>query len=308
MDFELSVTTILNLLVAIVVVALLLRYTFLTRRIKKAEEDISDYEHYKEQATIISDHVNEQTLRAVTEKMEQALKKESHINNFGDLIRPSLDTIMAYTNEMAQGAMTAEERQNNVANVSRLTKQLTLTVEKVLLQARIDSDNVIYDMKETPVEDVFNDAYSEFDNENGSNYSITNSNRIHLSNIHGRPGLSIVCDRNYLVSALREILENAFKFSVEGDILMGWFYHLESNEVELFVEDNGVGIPVDCVGKVKDVFYKVNEYTYGAGVGLSIADSLVKSMGGKTVIVSREHVGTRVSVIFPLCKMKSNNH
>lgn len=306
MDFELSIVAILNLLVAIVVVALLVRYVVLTKKIKKVEVEIKREEHCKEMAGIISDHVNEQMLRAVKDKMEKALKKESHINNFGDLIRPALDTIMAYTNEMANGTMTPEERQNNVANVSRLTKQLTLTVEKVLLQARIDSDNVIYDMKEWNVEDVFSEVYSEFEGENGSNYSITGSNRMVLRNINGRPGMSIMCDKNYLVAALKEIMENAFKFSIEGDIMMGWFYRLDSNEVEFFIEDNGMGIPQERQSSVFEVFNKVNRYTYGAGVGLSITDALVNAMGGRILLVSREHVGTRVSVLFPLCNFRSS--
>ena len=72
----------------------------------------------------------------------------------------------------------------------------------------------------------------------------------------------------------------------------------------LTISDNGIGIPEDELERVKDAFYMVDKSRsrkeHGAGLGLSLADSIMKLHDGSIEIESTLNVGTKIKLILPL--------
>lgn len=64
------------------------------------------------------------------------------------------------------------------------------------------------------------------------------------------------------------------------------------------VEDTGPGIPESLLNQIGRPFFSTKEA--GTGLGLSICHRIVAEHGGNITIQSREHLGTRVTVAFPL--------
>jgi two-component system sensor histidine kinase ResE len=68
--------------------------------------------------------------------------------------------------------------------------------------------------------------------------------------------------------------------------------------VSISVRDSGSGIPPELVPRVFDRFVK-GDGSPGSGLGLAIARELVEAMGGSVDLVSREGVGTTVTIDLP---------
>jgi two-component system sensor histidine kinase VicK len=67
--------------------------------------------------------------------------------------------------------------------------------------------------------------------------------------------------------------------------------------VRFVVEDSGVGIPEEFLGRVFDRFFRVprEKQPSGAGLGLAIAKEIVEAHGGEIAVKSKEGKGTRFS-------------
>ena len=110
----------------------------------------------------------------------------------------------------------------------------------------------------------------------------------------------IMVDEARMRQVLYNLLSNAVGFSkVNGTVhLTCW---REAGNIIFRVEDQGIGIPKDQIGRVFQRFESRSRGSEhrGAGLGLSIAKSLVELHGGSIEIASEEGRGTRVTVRIP---------
>ena len=70
----------------------------------------------------------------------------------------------------------------------------------------------------------------------------------------------------------------------------------EGRRVRLAVDDSGPGIPAEERGRVFDRFHRATEAPGGAGLGLAIADAIVRASGGRWLIATSPAGGASVSV------------
>jgi two-component system sensor histidine kinase ArlS len=114
------------------------------------------------------------------------------------------------------------------------------------------------------------------------------------------PNIIISADSNKLKQLLLIILDNALKYS-KSTIIISLFK--DQAGVYIRIKDRGIGIPPEELKHVFDRFYRVDRArqrkTGGAGLGLSIAQSIVKQSKGDIKIFSEENVGTVVEIFLP---------
>lgn len=109
---------------------------------------------------------------------------------------------------------------------------------------------------------------------------------------------------------LRQVIEhligNAVKFTSQGHIDLGYSFSSDGQSVRVFVSDTGCGIPADQTEKIFERFYKIDNFTQGAGVGLSICKNITERLGGKITISSQLNKGTRFVLKLPIISNKYN--
>ena len=110
-------------------------------------------------------------------------------------------------------------------------------------------------------------------------------------------------DAAMLKQTARILIENAAKYTPEGETIL--LRTLYSEGVPAFsVQDNGIGIAADALPQVFDRFYRADSSrtreTGGTGLGLAIAKWIVDRHGGWFQILSREEIGTRITVCLPM--------
>lgn len=114
------------------------------------------------------------------------------------------------------------------------------------------------------------------------------------------PNIRISANENKMKQLLLIILDNALKYS-KTTIIISLFK--DQAGVYIRIKDRGIGIPKKELKHVFDRFYRVDRarqrQTGGAGLGLSIAQNIVKQSHGDIKIFSEENVGTVVEVFLP---------
>lgn len=118
--------------------------------------------------------------------------------------------------------------------------------------------------------------------------------------------LVIRCDETLLREVLLNLLENAAKYTVDGQICLRVRSTVPSGEqgdsLELLceVEDSGCGIDPELQNQLFDPFFRASNEGEGVGLGLAIVKELIDRLGGHICLNSTLDVGTRINFTIPV--------
>ena len=97
-------------------------------------------------------------------------------------------------------------------------------------------------------------------------------------------------------------MDNAIKYTPPGGHITV-AVRKDGGNAMLSVQDDGIGIVPEAVPKIFDRFYRADESrtraTGGAGLGLSIAKWITQRHNGHMEVLSREGIGTRITLLLP---------
>ena len=109
-------------------------------------------------------------------------------------------------------------------------------------------------------------------------------------------------NRDQLVTALVNLVENAIKYSSAGDSI-SVRSRADNDEITLVVQDSGRGIPARDLDRIFERFYRVDRArestTGGTGIGLSIVRHVAMNHGGTVVVTSFEGDGSTFTMTLP---------
>ena len=109
----------------------------------------------------------------------------------------------------------------------------------------------------------------------------------------------VMGDPDRLKQVFINVIDNAIKYSNDGgSVLIDC--HEEEQCIHIRVSDTGVGIPEQDIDRVKEKFFKSNTTVRGSGIGLAVADEIIKQHNGLLFIESKEGVGTTVTIVLPI--------
>ena len=117
---------------------------------------------------------------------------------------------------------------------------------------------------------------------------------------------SIFGDERYLRQVLQHLMRNAVKFTIRGEVTLSASILAGPSgaRLQIVVKDSGIGIPQDKLRVIFQAFRQLDEglarsYS-GLGLGLALADKLVRLMGGEIAVESKVGSGTAFTIRLPL--------
>ena len=117
------------------------------------------------------------------------------------------------------------------------------------------------------------------------------------------PSLTVAADRAQLVQAVGNLLDNAIKYNRPGGRVTVRA-EAAGRQLQLTVEDTGIGIPPGDLPRVFERFYRVDKArsraTGGTGLGLSIVKHVAEQHGGTVAVESQPGRGSRFTLTLPL--------
>jgi len=116
--------------------------------------------------------------------------------------------------------------------------------------------------------------------------------------------LVVLGDEDLLVTALRNLLENAVAYSPEKTRVVVSAARDGADAAQISVADQGIGIPERELERIFERFYRVDparsRVTGGTGLGLAIVKHVVAAHGGKVTVWSKEGVGSTFTFRLPV--------
>ncbi len=111
---------------------------------------------------------------------------------------------------------------------------------------------------------------------------------------HNNGKAEVYTDWYKLTEVLRNLVENALKFTFEGRVEFG--YSVKEEKIEFFVSDTGSGIPYDQQARIFSRFFQGDSSSsrryIGTGMGLPISKAYVELMGGEIWFTSQPGEGS----------------
>ena len=111
--------------------------------------------------------------------------------------------------------------------------------------------------------------------------------------------VTVYTDPARLSQVINNLVNNAIKFTSEGNIRIG-YRPAPSGNVKIFVKDTGTGMSKEVLEHIFDRFYKGDAFKQGTGLGLAICKTIVKRFEGKIEVVSIAGKGTCFTITLPL--------
>ena len=224
--------------------------------------------------------------------------KSAFLANMSHEIRTPLNAIVGFSGLMVD-CDDPEEKKEYLSIIESNNELLLRLINDILDLSKIESGILERKREEFNLSKVASELYTIIQPK------ITNPNvRLYLDNPIQNCWVKL--DRNRLRQVWTNFLTNAVKCTHTGEIKMG--YNIENEGIKFYVEDSGVGIPIELQDRVFGRFQKLNEFAQGTGLGLAISRAIVEGAGGKIGFTSTPGVGSTFWAWVPCeINMKEDN-
>jgi two-component system, OmpR family, sensor histidine kinase SenX3 len=203
---------------------------------------------------------------------------------------------LSLLSEAVLGAKNDPEAVEKFANrMQTESKRLTDLVQEIINLSRLQDSDPLSVPSELHVQDLIREAIDQ-------TQVTADSRQIVVTNSGNVDGL-ILGDREQLIMAIQNLIENAINYSPEGTKVTVTS-KVEDGIVDISVTDQGIGIPDADLDRIFERFYRVDparsRLTGGTGLGLSIVKHVALKHGGEVKVWSSESVGSTFSLRLPI--------
>ena len=232
-----------------------------------------------------------QQLKELKEKAELSDRlKSAFLANMSHEIRTPLNAIVGFS-ELMVTCDDPEEKKEYINIIQSNNELLLRLINDILDLSKIESGIIERRKENFNLAKVCNELFVTIQ------AKMTNPN-VELRLDGPNSECWVLLDRNRLKQVWMNFLTNAVKCTKSGYIKMG--YGIEREGLRIYVEDTGIGIPDDLHDKVFTRFEKLNEFSQGPGLGLTISRAIVEAAGGEVGFTSKLGVGSTFWAWLPL--------
>ncbi len=235
--------------------------------------------------------------KAEQDALDSDRLKSAFLANISHEIRTPMNGIIGFAEILRNSQLTGKQQREYLKVIESSSERLLSLINDLMLLSRIDAGQIGLENSDVNINWVL---------ESVSDYSMSDAEKkgLGISVFKSLPDSDSVidADEGKLRAVIQHLVNNAIKYSIRGTIELG--YTRKEQVVEFYVKDQGIGIPTMQQKIIFDRFVQAdsrlsNAYQ-GAGIGLSIAKSLIEMMGGKIWVESQEGAGSKFYFTIPL--------
>ncbi|HBK67263.1 MAG TPA: sensor histidine kinase [Firmicutes bacterium] len=208
-------------------------------------------------------------------------------------LRTPISVIQGYINLLDRwGKYDQKTMEEAIDAIKSETESMKELVEQLLFLARGDNETIHLNKETFDLCDLIDEIV----------YETQMIDPSHNYEVEIKKPAVINADRQLFKQAIRILIDNSIKYTPYGEKITIRVAATD-DEAHITVQDNGIGIPTEHLADIFERFYRSDESrarkTGGSGLGLSIAKWIVERHGGHFEVLSRENIGTRITVILP---------
>ena len=231
----------------------------------------------------------------ITQIKQLERTRQEFVANVSHELRTPLSHIKGYTETLLGGAKDDPEVATRfLQTIERNVERLKLLIEDLLTISEIESGRVMLNLQPVPVRASVEKVFDDFR---------TRAAARAVTLVDESEGLTARADQRRLEQVLTNLVDNAVKYGGnDSRVVVG--ARLSDGMVEMFVQDNGPGLPAESLERVFERFYRVDKARSrdqgGTGLGLSIVKHIVQSHGGRVWVESEPGKGAKFCFTLPL--------
>ncbi len=262
-------------------------------RERTAEIEMTNEELKKE----IAEHIltEEEREQALVEAQKANSVKDLFLANMSHEIRTPLNSILGFSEIIEQSFQDRMEEQESeyFQIIHNSGQRLIKTVHEILDISRIEAGVMPNNPEVTPLTKLIESLFNEFK-------PAAAAKNLEFNYDHPINDAIVKVDQPSINKALSNLIDNAIKYTEEGQITI--MLNQQNGKYVLSISDTGIGITVDYLDNIYDVFSQESTgYTkkyQGLGLGLSIAKSCLDMNDIPIDVESKQDVGTSFSLTF----------
>ena len=234
-------------------------------------------------------------LEAANERNKETSRmKTSFIQQMSHEIRTPLNILSGFTQILTSSGIDLDDKTRHEINekIIENTNRITELVNKMLELSDVNSKTVIDRVDKTPAIKIAQDAISAIT----ANEEATIPIGLELG--EGVDELTLQTNEQAAIRAVVLLLDNAERFTKEGSITLT--INKDEESVKYIVEDTGIGVPAKEAEHIFEEFVQLNEYEVGTGIGLTVARSICRRLGGDVSLDTTYTDGARFVIQLPI--------
>ncbi len=229
-------------------------------------------------------------------KQLENLRKD-FVANVSHELRTPLSLIKGYVETLLDGAKDDPAiAVRFLQTIEKHTDRLTFLIEDLLSISSLESGQVVLNLQHIDLHDECEQAISDL-TARASDREVTIANEVD-------PVLRVRADGDRLQQVLFNLIDNAIKYGRVGGTVRLGARPLNASTIEVWVMDDGPGIPGDAIERVFERFYRVDRARSreqgGTGLGLSIVKHIIQVHGGDVRLVSEPGKGATFYFTLPV--------
>ncbi|MBC3542260.1 HAMP domain-containing histidine kinase [Rufibacter sp. H-1] len=239
------------------------------------------------------------TFNQMLERLETSFyMQKSFISNASHELRNPLTAIRGELEVTLMKDRSPEEYKQSLETLQKETGRLEKLTSDLILLAQTGFDEQAVRQDQVRIDEVLLEVKTDL------NHQLP-QNQLHLdfSDLPAQAELVIVSgNRNLLQIAVRNVLENASKFSEHQRVDVK--LTCQDRQVAVQVQDSGIGIPAQEITRVLEPFYRAQNARSrsGTGIGLAMTEKIMRLHGSTIKIDSSLQKGTTVTLLLPIAK------
>lgn len=218
--------------------------------------------------------------------------KTAFLANMSHEIRTPLNSIVGFSDILKDYKMFSEEEiEQFIATINKNCELLLALISDILDLSRVEAGSMDFQFSPYYLPIIFQEIYDS------QKLSMPPGVEL-VKKVPEGSERTIFTDSVRLKQVLNNLINNAVKFTAKGSITFGYTEE-EKDYTTFYVEDTGTGISKEDQERIFERFYKVDSFTQGAGLGLSITQTIVNRFNGTINVTSELGKGTRFFVRVP---------
>jgi signal transduction histidine kinase len=234
------------------------------------------------------------SLQKANRKLERMnVLKDDFINIASHELKSPLHPIYGFVELARNGDIGSEEA---LAGISKQARQLEEVANRILDMSRIDNGILHLSYEKFNLSDSLTEIISSY---------ILNLDKKIKIETRLEKGIDIEADRVRIGQVIRNLINNALKFTEKGNIIVTMQYNIQKNFVEITISDCGSGIHPDILPNLFNKFITKGPKTEswnGNGLGLYLSREIINAHGGHIFAYNNKDVGATFKFTIPIMR------
>ena len=230
---------------------------------------------------------NDEIAEAYQQTKKALEVKTAFMKSMKHEIRTPLNGIMGFS-QLLSSMYTADEQAHQMTEVIEKQSMLLAKIIDDILEIA-DADTVKPKIENCAIDEIVESSMA-------TARQVANAD-VALAYKPFSTGVVISTDSHILQTILVKVLDNAAKFTKQGSITV--LTKQIEHGISFIVEDTGSGIPADKTETVFDQFTKLDEFSQGTGMGLTLCRTIIQKLNGKIFVDTSYSGGCRMIIEIP---------